>query len=181
MKKIALIIGIYLISLLSVDAPQIEQRLKDENIVNYILEVKWQREIKEFKTSLTFNNNNPFNIRNNEDNNWQGKIHLNEPFEAFRTLDYGIRAGIKLLINYQSLHGLKTIEEIIYKFAPPFENNTEHYINWLCEKTGHDRNDPIDLRNEEILIPFCSYIIQMETGKMIAERKVEQVYSKYFT
>lgn len=181
MKKIALIIGLYLISLLSVNAPQIEQRLKDENIVNYILEVKRKKEIERFKTSLAFNNNNPFNIRNNKNNNWQGKLELNESFEAFKTLDHGIRAGIKLLINYQSLYGLKTIEEIIYRFAPPFENNTEHYINWLCENTGHKRDEPINLKNEEILVPFCSYIIQMETGKMIAEKKVEQVYTKYFT
>jgi hypothetical protein len=178
MKKVMLVIGFMLYSTLTAFCPTKAQRLKNEEIVAYQLE---QEQKQEYIIPITVYNNNPFNIRNNHLNKWQGKINSNEPFEKFETLDHGIRAGIKLLMNYQSNYGLMTIEDIVYRFAPPFENDTENYINWMCKNTGFDRNHLINLQDFETLILFCDFMIQIETGKQIQREKLEKVYYKYFT
>lgn len=165
-----------MVSLLSCSAPPINQEIKDERIANLLLNYN-----KLKKVNFVYKNNNPFNIRNNHLNNWQGKINTNYAFEQFSSLDYGIRAGIKLLLNYHSKYELTTIEQIIHRFAPPFENDTENYIQWVSKQTGIPRNKPIDLSYKDTLINLCKYMIQMETGKPIAHNKIEQVYSKYFT
>jgi len=178
MKKIALIMGLFLCLTLEAYSPVAKQGLKEEQIIAYIEAQKPKEEaIILFKTY----NNNPFNIRNNECNRWRGKVSSKEPFERFQSLDYGLRAGFKLLQNYQRHYNLNTIEQIVYRFAPPFENDTESYINWMCDKTGFERNQPLDLHNKEVLIPFCKYMIELETGRPIHSNELTKVYTKYFT
>ncbi len=185
MKKVVLIAGIFMMSMLISFAPVKKQRLKNQETYEYFYELRQENirreKLERFENLLTVYNNNPFNIRDNNFNNWQGEVNSLEPFERFLTLDHGIRAGFKLLINYQDTHGLKSIEEIVHRFAPPFENNTESYINWMCKWTGFERTSPIDLRKKENLIPFSKFMIEMETGKPIDRRKLERVFIKYFT
>ena len=59
-------------------------------------------------------NNNPGNIRHGS-SKWQGMSATQTDSEYIQFDDpvYGIRAIVKLLRNYQSRHGLNTIEEII--------------------------------------------------------------------
>lgn len=188
MKKIVLIAGILLLNTLTAFSPAKEQRLKNEEMNQYrykqilaqLQEQQRVERLKKYEHLLTVYNNNPFNIRNSG-NNWQGRVDSQESFERFQTLDYGIRAGFKLLHNYQKNYGLETVEQIVYRFAPPHENDTEGYINWICKWTGFGRTTPIDLRKKDILISFSKYIIEMETGKPIDKRKLEKVYNKYFT
>ena len=47
-------------------------------------------------------NNNPLNIR--KGNNWQGERHpqTDKAFEEFESMQYGIRAGFKLIKKYMS-------------------------------------------------------------------------------
>ena len=184
MKKAIFGVVLFLASLLACNSPSIDQKVKDEKIANYLIELKRQKELEMMErtyASLYYSNNNPFNIRVNNRNRWIGKAPSRGPFEAFTSLDHGIRAGIKLLINYQNDYGLKTIEQIIYKFAPPFENNTEEYVRWVSEKTGIPRDQPIDLLYQNTMVLVCKYMIEKEMGKPIAHKRVEQVYSKYFT
>lgn len=80
-------------------------------------------------------NNNPGNIRRGA--NWQGMAatQTDSAFIQFLTPEYGIRAIAKLMQTYQKL-GLQTIRQIINRWAPPTENNTDAYIAAVSRDMG---------------------------------------------
>ncbi|MCE1635766.1 structural protein, partial [Enterobacter hormaechei] len=83
-------------------------------------------------------NNNPGNIRWGDD--WQGLMpasqRTDKSFCQFVGPEYGLRAMIKILHNYNRKYGLKTVKEIISRWAPTNENNTDAYINHVCKCPG---------------------------------------------
>ena len=107
-------------------------------------------------------NNNPFNIRKGP--RWQG-LAATQPDPAFATFEtpvYGIRAGMKLLLTYQSRHGIKTIRALIARFAPPNENDTVAYVAAVCKATGVNPDDTIGFLAH--LIPLARAIVRHECG-----------------
>lgn len=180
-------LGAFLIiaSLVACQAPPISQEEQERRTTEALAFFEKEQELERLRIErmhamLYVRNNNPFNIRVNRKNRWRGKIPTDEPFERFASLDYGIRAGIKLLRNYQDYYGLRTLEQIIYKFAPPFENNTIGYIDKVSEQTGIEKDKPIDLYEKDTLLAICQYMIEVEMGKPIARKRIEQVYNKFF-
>lgn len=110
-------------------------------------------------------NNNPGNIRVGS-SPWQGKIPLSQntdgAFEQFTTYAYGIRAMIKNLLGYN----LNTIRAIIYRWAPPADNNnTEQYVNFVALKTGLSPTQPLDLKNTNTLRKIVTAMAEMENGR----------------
>ena len=82
-------------------------------------------------------NNNPANIRRGSA--WKGLVPFlvnpqnkqrvcDKSFCQFVSIEYGIRALIILLRTYCYKYKLSTIEQIIHRFSPPSENNTNFYI-----------------------------------------------------
>lgn len=114
--------------------------------------------------------NNPMAIRINPANNWKGRVSPSyaDPFEEFITIHYGIRALIITLRNYRKLHGLKTIRDIISRYAPPSENNTENYIQHVCKIVGKHSTEQLT-RDDEflLLLAICdfetNYLLYMDT------------------
>jgi len=105
-------------------------------------------------------NNNPGNIRKSGDA-WQG-LSAEQPDSAFFTFEspeYGIRALVKLLKNYNA-KGLNTISKIINRWAPPSENNTKAYINAVVKYTGVSADTPIAYNNPDLV----KAIIKHENG-----------------
>lgn len=78
-------------------------------------------------------NNNPLNIRRSA-TRWQGsrKEQTDKSFVQFETMAYGYRAAWKILQTYYErfCHQEKpfTVRNIISRWAPPTENDTESYI-----------------------------------------------------
>lgn len=93
-------------------------------------------------------NNNPGNIEQNEANNWRGKIPADQNtdtrFEQFETYYWGIRAMIKLIQGYVNRDGLNTIQKIIEKYAPSFENDVSAYVDMVSNASGIGANTPIN-------------------------------------
>lgn len=87
-------------------------------------------------------NNNPGNIRRTQGTPWQGEI-VPSPWRAgfvvFDTLEHGYRAVLLLLNNYIA-KGFNTIEKIITRWAPPSENNTAAYIDFVSRYTMIPKN-----------------------------------------
>lgn len=75
-------------------------------------------------------NNNPLNIRYNPQNQWRGQTGQDKGFCVFKNKAYGFRAGFIILGNYIK-NGINTIEQIVSRWAPPSENNTENYIRFI--------------------------------------------------
>lgn len=86
---------------------------------------------EKFTSSLGFRNCNPCNIRYNPKNNWLGQIGHHKGFCKFQTMEMGYRAAMKLLYNYIFKYDCKSIESLITRFAPPSENNTQNYIDYI--------------------------------------------------
>ncbi|OPZ78458.1 MAG: hypothetical protein BWY78_00574 [Alphaproteobacteria bacterium ADurb.Bin438] len=108
-------------------------------------------------------NNNPGNIRHGE--KWQGlaKDQKDESFCTFETPEYGIRALCKIIKTYRNKYGLKTVKEIIDRFAPPVENDTKAYINHVANALDIEPTTEFDLNQDNLLILIKS-IIKHENG-----------------
>ena len=96
-------------------------------------------------------NNNPLNIRRSRAR-WQG-MSLNptdREFCQFMQMKWGWRAAFKLLCEtYYVKWGLKTLEAIINKWAPPSDgNNTQSYINSVCQNVAWKRDEPLPAPTE---------------------------------
>lgn len=110
-------------------------------------------------------NNNPGNIRKGE--NWQGmaQTQSDPAFIQFKSPEYGIRAMVKLLRNYEKLYNLNTIKGIIFRWAPPNENNTEAYVKSVEQKTGLKQNEALDLADQNVMRKLVKAIIFHENGQ----------------
>ncbi|WP_206732679.1 hypothetical protein [Halarcobacter ebronensis] len=107
-------------------------------------------------------NNNPMNIRKSS-NDWQGKIVGEDTaFETFVSPAYGIRAGAKTLLNYQKFYGLNTVNQIISRFAPASENNTNAYATHVADYLGVGLNEPITVKDR--IYDLVTVIILHENG-----------------
>lgn len=109
-------------------------------------------------------NNNPLNLRDTA-TVWQGETgqNLDKSFEEFKTPQLGIRAGAKLLLNYQKNYSLYTVNQIINRFAPPTENNTTSYAEHIARALNVGVNDRIVL-NQSNLFPMIKAMIKHENG-----------------
>lgn len=111
-------------------------------------------------------NNNPGNIRWGSD--WLGLKKdgkLQDPsFCVFNTPVAGIRALAKVLINYKKIYGLKTVRQIISRYAPPNENQTTAYVQSVAKQLGVLPDVMINIEERGVLTVFIKAIIRMENG-----------------
>ena len=116
-------------------------------------------------------NNNPLNIRNSADK-WQGLSTLQEDREFFQfvSMEYGWRAAFVILCRtYYGKYGLKTIRDIVSRWAPAKENNTEAYIRHVSDYTGIAPNKVLGSPKEQptqwLLIGYAMAVV--ENGKAL--------------
>lgn len=110
-------------------------------------------------------NHNPGNLRRNSDP-WQGLAAQTDPeFFVFKSAAYGIRALARTLITYQDKHDRNTVAQIIERWAPPSENDTDAYVNHVCALTGFGAHDLLDMQHYADLRMLTEAIIRHENGK----------------
>ena len=107
---------------------------------------------------------NPGNLRPSSQP-WQGQIGVANGFCVFDTLENGIRALAKQLLAYQARYGIKTVRGAISRWAPPSDNNdTEAYIQVVCNELDCDDEDEFDFRNADFLFWMVVAIGEHENG-----------------
>lgn len=108
-------------------------------------------------------NNNPGNIKRSNDK-WQGlSADQNDPvFFQFDTVEYGIRAMLKILTNYRKKYGLSTVRQIIDRWAPEIENPTSKYQEFVAKELGVGLDEQIDVFMRRI--DLAKAITQFENG-----------------
>lgn len=126
-------------------------------------------------------NNNPLNIR--KGNSWIGERYpqVDREFEEFQTLEYGIRAAFKLMRNYItgfSGRSVKynTIRKLIRRWAPPTENATQRYIDFVCKEVDKDQNEVIFFSDRKLMVMICRAMAFVECGQWIEVAKFESGY-----
>ncbi len=121
------------------------------------------------RQSRGFRNKNPGNIDYNVRNRWQGQVGIettgNPPrFAVFESHEFGIRALAALLTTYQDRHNLRSVHQIINRWAPGNENDTASYVRAVCQKIGVGPNDALDLHTYAHMRPLVEAIITHELG-----------------
>lgn len=112
-------------------------------------------------------NHNPGNVERGKDR-WLGMSadqSADTRFLVFDTPEAGIRALMRILINYQERHGIKTLREAINRWAPPGENNSTAYVQHVSRLTGFDPDEPLDFLDREINVALARAIVRHENGE----------------
>jgi hypothetical protein len=111
---------------------------------------------------------NPGNIREYpvDKTAWVGERATDDDpiFEEFQTMEYGVRALARVLINYKKKHGVDTIRKAITRWAPAVENDTDKYVDHVADQVGFGPDDRIDLENRLLLCRLVNAIIRHENG-----------------
>lgn len=108
-------------------------------------------------------NNNPLNIRKNAGFSWVGEVGQDEAgFVVFDSVENGIRAAAKLIKNYDRLYSINTISEIINRWAPPSENDTQSYIAHVSRALNMPADIPISAAQYPALL---TVMITHENGE----------------
>ena len=121
-------------------------------------------------------NNNPLNIR--VGNNWQGerKPNTDGAFEQFQTMQYGYRAAFKLLKTYMGKYRCHTIRQIIHKWAPPRENDTNAYVKRVAGISKLNPDVIIAFWHKQTMIDLAYAMTIVENGKAVEKRIIAEGY-----
>ena len=128
-------------------------------------------------------NNNPLNIRRVAGQHWKGEILPLEgaggsAFVQFSSLDWGIRAAFVLLSTYSTKYHANCIRDIISRWAPPTENDTERYIRNVCFWTGYGGLQRLTEQDWPRLIGAMA---RQECGEVLSEDIINRGYELYKT
>lgn len=110
-------------------------------------------------------NNNPGNIRPGA--NFLGENGVAGGFVTFESPEMGIRAAARNLLTYQEKYGLSTVNDLLGRWAPGFENESVvagNYQKMVADALGVGVNDVLDLRDPATLEKLTTAIIVFENN-----------------
>tara|TARA_Y100000593_G_scaffold92743_1_gene185313 strand:- start:214 stop:2220 length:2007 start_codon:yes stop_codon:yes gene_type:complete len=117
--------------------------------------------------------NNPFNIRQaNQD--FLGETGEESGFVSFESSPFGVRAADKVLTTYGRDYGINTIRGLINRFAPPSENDTRGYINYISSQLGIDPDAEIDLSDPDLRSRILSPMAMLESRTELTPDQIQQ-------
>lgn len=70
-----------------------------------------------------------------------------------------------ILNTYSSKYGLSTIRQMVQRWAPPSENHTDKYINFVSQTSMLDADTPIDTHQRVAMIPLVAAMSKIENGE----------------
>jgi len=120
-------------------------------------------------------NNNPLNIRKVPGTHWKGELPSIQggdrggSFVRFESMEWGIRAALCILATYKRKYKATCIEDIITRWAPPSENDTQSYIKNVCRLTGFGGKERLTENEWPTLVRAMAYI---ESSLSLAEATI---------
>ena len=124
-------------------------------------------------------NNNPLNIRKNQ-NRWKGlaRRQTDRSFFQFKEMKWGYRAAFIILRRYYNEHHLLTIEDIINRWAPPNENNSKAYANYVATMcaTRTDRILPSPTQDAVLWQKIVFAMAEYENGVCVDWKPIQDGY-----
>ena len=126
-------------------------------------------------------NNNAGNIRKSS-TRYLGEVRpsSDKAFKQFETRGWGYRAIFVLLESY-SKRGFKTLRQMINRYAPPIENNTNRYINRLCSLALIEPHSRVNTADHDKMVAIVAAISTIENGvkaDMAAVERGWQLFKK---
>lgn len=126
-------------------------------------------------------NNNPFNLK--KGSTWKGeRPNQSDPtFEEFSSLEMGIRAGLKLIINHISGFGgkrkpMNSIAKLIAVWAPPTENNTVEYVRTVSRLSRIPKTRTIFPDDRRAILAIAKAMTRVECGVDLSMSVFESAY-----
>lgn len=119
--------------------------------------------------------NNPFNLRYNARNNWLGQTGETRGFCDFESVEYCIRAVAILIMRSYRKNNILTISEIINRYAPKIENQTDKYVDYICGRLGVL---PFDIPSRN-MFPILLYYISRFEGNPVELKDIVSVIDFY--
>ena len=133
-------------------------------------------------------NNNPLNIRHSADQ-WQGvrEEQTDKSFVQFESMAYGYRAAWKTLQSYYNRFCQQskafTVRNIIHRWAPPNENDTEAYIRTVLTLSGIGAQEnllpPENVDSYHRLSKLLEAMTVMENGIRPKDVDTEAIFQGY--
>ena len=122
-------------------------------------------------------NNNPLNIRVGK-SKWLGQVLPQRgsgegAFCHFESMEYGIRAAFCLLRTYATKYRLNCVKDIITRWAPPSENDTQSYIRHVCLLTGFGGNQRLTEKDWPRLVKAMA---KMESGTDLDDELIRRAW-----
>lgn len=111
-------------------------------------------------------NGNPGNIRHSV-SRFRGEVRpsTDPAFKQFEEPAWGYRAIFVILRTYVRRHGLRTMREVIHRWAPPSENHTEAYVRGVTARSGLAPDAVIDPEDRGMMLALAAAISEIENGK----------------
>ncbi|MBO7120476.1 MAG: hypothetical protein J6W03_09185 [Bacteroidaceae bacterium] len=123
-------------------------------------------------------NCNPLNIRRVAGARWRGQsvLQTDREFVRFDAMEWGIRAAFCILHTYARRYNAFCIRDIIRRWAPPSENNTEQYIRNVCCWTGFGGNQRLAEHEWPALVRAMA---RQESGLQLSMQTVMRAFCLY--
>ena len=140
-------------------------------------------------------NNNPLNIRRVAGTHWKGEVLPSiqggagggslpsiqggdggGSFVRFESIEFGLRAAFVLLRTYSAKYHANCIRDIISRWAPPTENDTEKYIKNVCLWTGLGG---LQRLTEEDWPKLVRAMGRQECGALLDEETIQRGFDLY--
>ena len=91
-------------------------------------------------------------------------------------MEYGIRAAFCILRTYATKYRLCSIRDIITRWAPPSENDTQSYIRHVCMMTGFGGNQRLTEKDWPRLVKAMA---RMECGVELEDDVIQKGFQLY--
>lgn len=110
-------------------------------------------------------NNNPCNIRLSR-TTYKGEVvpSQDKAFKQFESMAYGYRAVFVTLRYYHTKLGLRTIRQMVSRWAPPSENNTGSYVKHVSDAARYDCDAAVDIKDKNLMVKIVSAMSFVENG-----------------
>lgn len=110
-------------------------------------------------------NRNPGNIRRSGVR-YKGECSrsTDAEFRQFESVEWGYRAMFVLLHTYACRYGCRTLRDMISRYAPPSENDTEAYIRRVALSSHVGADEAIDTLDGNTMTCIVAAMSEVENG-----------------
>lgn len=123
-------------------------------------------------------NCNPLNIRRVAGTKWKGQsaLQTDASFVCFNAMEWGIRAAFCILRTYARRYQCLSPADIVGRWAPPNENNTDAYIRNVCTWTGFGGRQRLTEADWPRLVQAMA---RQESGTTLSEEIINKGFKLY--
>lgn len=123
-------------------------------------------------------NCNPLNIRRVAGTKWKGQsaLQTDASFVCFNAMEWGIRAAFCILRTYARRYQCLSPADIVGRWAPPHQNDTDAYIRNVCTWTGFGGRQHLTEADWPCLVKAMA---RQESGTTLSEEIINKGFKLY--